>query len=162
MAVKSKEQINQRNASTDKGFGSVDRPAGEECDRTPHTFTTASEPQPPTLDADETSATMALATLEHGAGAVAGTDYMIGEAVGKVAEMSSQLALQSAQRDYFVLSGAHYVNEYRRNLAALAKAETEFKREFNFQRYLDRAIEQRAQLPSASRQIAELNLLPED
>lgn len=160
MAVKSKEQINQRKHSTDRGFGSV-KPKTEKRDHDSTTPSGAADnlPSNPDLSAHEAAATLATQTLENAAESLVARSYSRHQAVGQLQTLSNQLALQDAAEDYFVLSGAHYENEYRRNLAALAAAEQAFQQEFNFQRYLDRAIEQRSKLPSASRQIADLNLL---
>jgi hypothetical protein len=135
MAVKSKEQINQRKHSTDRGFGSV-KPKPEKSD---HNSTTPSDTannisSTPELAANEAAAALATQTLENAANSLLARSYSRHQVVGQLQTLSSQLALQDAAEDYFVLSGAHYENEYRRNLAALASAEQAFQQEFNFQR----------------------------
>ncbi len=159
MAVKSAEQLRNRNTSSDKGFGHVNRPQPEVGKEEDRASATTSPTETPELSAHEAAAALATQTLENAANSLVARSYSRHQVVGQLQTLSSQLALQDAAEDYFVLSGAHYENEYRRNLAALASAEQAFRQEFNFQRYLDRAIEQRAKLPSASRQIAELKLL---
>jgi hypothetical protein len=128
------------------------------CERPSTTTATTDSPE---LISAEAATILATQTLEDAANSLVARSYSRHQVVGQLQTLSSQLALQDAAEDYFVLSGAHYENEYRRNLAALASAEQAFQQEFNFQRYLDRAIEQRAKLPSASRTISDLNLLPE-
>jgi hypothetical protein len=140
-----------------KGFN-PEHSQPDNCERPSATTATTDSPE---LTAAEAATTLASQTLEDAANSLVARSYRRHQVVGQMQTLSSQLALQDAAEDYFVLSGAHYENEYRRNLAALASAEQAFQQEFNFQRYLDRAIEQRAKLPSASRTISDLNLLPE-
>ena len=165
MTARKKTGIPANHTSTaGQGFGDFQRPA-RGCDgQSPvedHRNSGPPEnlPTEPEITTHEAAATLATQTLENAAESLVARSYSRHQAVGQLQTLSSQLALQDAAEDYFVLSGAHYENEYRRNLAALAAAEQAFQQEFNFQRYLDHAIEQRAKLPSASRAIAELKLL---
>jgi hypothetical protein len=131
-----------------EGFGNVKPPVAEQIDE-------------PELDATEAAAELAHQTLDTVAHNLVARSYKRHQAVQQIESLSTQLAQQDAAADYFVLSGAHYENMYRRTLGSLAAAEHAFHQELNFQSYLDRAMAKRAKLPSADRTIAELGLLPE-
>jgi hypothetical protein len=115
MAVKSAEQLRNRNGSSGKGFGDVDRMAQTANDRdSPTTGTVDQQPSAPELTAHEAAAAMATQTLENAANSLVARSYGRHQVVEQLQTLSSQLALQDAADDYFVLSGAHYENKLNR------------------------------------------------
>jgi hypothetical protein len=155
MAVKSKEQINQRNASTDKDFGNVSKQptsAGEGCD---HTSTAA-----PNIPEHQTESAMILKAANAGFETITRIDSIMSQATAKVAAASEQLAIQAADQDAFVLGGGHYLTTYFNRLNAHQAANRAYQDELDFQTRINQAMAQRAQLPQANRVLAELNLLP--
>jgi hypothetical protein len=163
MAVKSKEQINQRNASTDKGFGNVSKQptsAGEGCDGQGPVGDHHNSAAAPNIPEGQTESAMILQAANAGFETITRIDSIMSQATAKVAAASEQLAIQAADQDAFVLGGGHYLTTYFNRLNAHQAANQAYQDELDFQTRINQAMAQRAQLPQAKRVLAELNLLP--
>lgn len=153
MAVKSKEQINQRTASTDKDSGNVSNPQPENC-------TSGQGNDAPRIPENQTESAMILQAANAGFETITRIDSIMSQATAKVAEASEQLAIQAADQDAFILGGGHYMTTYFNRLSAHQAANKAYQDELNFQTRIDQAMARRAQLPQANRVVADLNLLP--
>lgn len=112
MAVKSAEDIKNRNTSTGKGFGSVECPAGEGRDRTSPSTTSTSEPRPSATRVEATNA-IALANRE--------TTQELGSFLAMGAEAQSTAMKQLAQQAKPLFNGEYARAQFFQHLTAELK-----------------------------------------
>jgi hypothetical protein len=107
MAVKSKEQINQRNASTDKGFGSVERP----------------QPEPEGSDRASTDTTPHIHdNISQGLSLVLTGQIQQAEKTVEAAEnFTTRAAKDLAKRTHRLASGESFASKYIAELNALCE-----------------------------------------
>jgi hypothetical protein len=161
MTARKKTGIPANHTSTaGQGFGDFQRTAKGSHGQSPvedHRTSTTDQPRIPD---HQTESALILQAANAGIEAVTRIDSIMSQATAKVAAASEQLAIQAADQDAFVLGGGHYLTTYFNRLNAHQAANRAYQDELDFQNRINQAMAQRAQLPQASRVIAELNLLP--